>query len=192
MAVTMDSGPAGGSAYVPPPEVLKRVDVRWCADLCSDTGAKVGSSTDTAAMAAALALDPNFLASIDDACGALEAHCLIGMRYTHADLAAIAASATVARALLWRFLSRLTMCFLWERRPRLELPKAYEEVLKDLEKLRSGELIFGTVQIEQAGLPSSRQESRRDVDRRNLASTRMARFFGDRGDRGAWAQGGGP
>jgi hypothetical protein len=182
-SVVMDSA-AVGTPYLGVSEFLKRADVRAVADLVTDSGTRLGSSTNITTMASALASDPNLAAALADASGELESVCAIGKRYTAADLAVIATSATVSAARMFRILFRLTMCLLYERRlDKGEPPKVFAQVELDLKALREGEAIFSTVQAEAAGLPTDYIETVADVDRRNLSPTIAQRFFGVRGDR---------
>lgn len=180
MSITLDSHdtPPG---YMSVAELLKRVDVRLIADLVSDSGARTGSSTDTAAMAAALASNANLLAVMFDACGQVEGALLRSKRFRQTDLATIVASDTAATARLYRLLTRITVCLLWERRAdKGELPKSYKQGLEELERIEQGVDILGVLEHEDAGLVASRQLGVSDPIQANSILRRASRYFGAR------------
>lgn len=157
----------------PAAEALKRIDKRTVADLCSDTG--------TAVDAASVATNENFLAALLDATGEVEASAMKGGRYMPVDLAALTGA---AQARLYRMIARLTMVYLYERRPdKGPLPELYKVVLEHLEQLRQGEAVFGTEETFAAQTEDHEVESRHDVEARNGTTYIGRRFFGRRTNR---------
>lgn len=181
-AKTVDTAAA---AYISVAEVLKRVDVRTMADLCSDASARLGSSTDIALMATALTTNVNFLALIRDACGEVESCCFAGGRYRPEDLTALAANAGVGAGKLFRLIANLVVVYAFQRRPDREMkqPWVYEQAMADLQALNAGVEIFGFRQTEQAGVPDVRVETADDVENRNGIVYLARRLFGRRSNR---------
>lgn len=178
MTVTMDSA-LTSAPYLTPSELVQHVDVRLVADLVSDTGSRVGSSTDTAAMLAALAANAVLLAKINAACGELESMALRGQVYTQANLAQIASSGTMAAVYMKQLLSHLTVCRLWQRRAdKGPVPKIYESAIEEVKNLGTGQAIFGTLQHEQAGLPLGRPLTIGDPIQAHSIARRAKRYFG--------------
>lgn len=154
-------------------EFLKRCDLRTVADLCSDTDEPVAE--------ASLAADPNLAAALLDATGEVEAAAMRGGRYTPADLAALT-GATQAR--MRRMIARITMGLLYERRPDKGEPAAsYKLALEQLELLRQGEMIFGTVEAADAQIQDHEVENAATVEARNGTSFIARRYFGRRSNR---------
>ncbi len=91
MTITIDSA-LTSAPYASPADVFLHLDARTLADLCSDSGTRLGSSTDTGAMQTALTTNLTFLAKLQAACGKLESACLAGQRYTQTDLATLASA----------------------------------------------------------------------------------------------------
>lgn len=162
------------TTYLSAAEYLKRADLRTVGDLCSDTGSRIASG--------ALPSDANLAAALLDASGLVEQACLVTSRYLPVDLAALTGAAQGA---LFRLLSRLTTCLLFERRPDLEMkqPWLWEWTEEQLQKLRDGERIFGFVESEGAGLPTITTETATEVEARNGISVQVERMWGRRGNR---------
>ncbi len=161
-------------------EFLKRADLRTVGDLCSDTGTRITSG--------GLATDTHLAAALLDATGIVEQACLVAKRYLPADLAALTGAGLGS---LYRLLSRLTLCLLFERRPDLEMkqPWIWEWVEEQLEKLRQGERIFPFTETEDAGLIHIEVETAPEVEARNGISYIMQRMWGRRGNRrGPWVE----
>lgn len=161
------------SAYCSVDEVLKRIDKRTVADLVSDTGEAVEANT--------LTTNAELLAAMLDASGEVEAAAMKGSRYTPADLQALTGA---AKARLCRILVRLTICFLYERRPdKGPIPEVYKAALDQLEQLRSGEMIFGTVETHDAQTQDHAVETARNVENRDGTTYQARRFMGRRSNR---------
>jgi len=163
------------TSLLPVAAYLARCDKRTVARLCSDTGTAIADG--------ALASDPNLAAALLDATGAVEAACLVSGRYSPTDLAALTGA---AQAHLYRLLSRLTTLFLWERRPDLEMPMPplIKEALDELELIRKGERLFGTVEAVDAGVVQSPKMTEAKVRDRAEVSYQSRRLFGNRA---AWS-----
>ena len=179
MTMTIDSAASGGTAYLPASELLKRVDVRWFQDMLSDSGSRVAADN--------VATNVNLLAILDDVFGEFEAAVTLGKRYTKADLALLAASATVARARMYRLLSDLVVLRVWQRRPdKGPIPDRVKKVEEELRRIQDGYALLGTpTEHQEAGLVQSRVETPQQVRERNGAVTQAGRFFGRRGDGGS-------
>lgn len=175
MAKTVDSQ---SSSYLSATECLKRVDWRVFADLCSDDGTRL---FDQATVAGSV----NFLALLDDASGMVEQACFVAKAYTHDDLTALVAAASVGRAALYRLIARLAVVLAYERRPDLkrEVPATYQTALDDLQMLREGARIFSFTETQEAGLTESHVETPAEVVERGGTVVLAERFFGTRGRR---------
>lgn len=161
------------SAYCTVAEMLKRIDRRTVRDLVSDTGEAVEESS--------LTTNAELLAAMLDASGEVEAAAMKGARYTPADLQALTGA---AKARLCRMLVRLTICFLYERRPdKGPIPEVYKAALEQLEQLRTGEMIFGTVETSNAQTMDHEVETARQVETRDGTTFQTRRFFGRRSNR---------
>ncbi len=162
------------TSYLSAAEFLKRADLRTIGDLCSDTGSRIP--------AGALLTDANLAAALLDASGLVEQACLTAGKYHPVDLAALTGA---GQAALFRLISRLTLCLLFERRPDLEMkqPWIWEWVEEQLQKLHEGEAVFPFIETEAAGILSDVTETARDVEARDLTTTQMSRYFGRRGNR---------
>src|SRR5262245_28369199 len=112
MTITIDSA-ATSALYCTAAEVWPFVDARTMADLCSASGARLGSSTDVASMQAALGSNANFLSNLYAANGELETACLVSKAYTAADLAVIASSGKATAYYLKRLVARLLCGPVW-------------------------------------------------------------------------------
>lgn len=161
------------SAYCTVAEMLKRMDKRTVADLVSDTGAAVDSS--------ALTTNAELLAAMLDASGEVESAAMHGGRYRPVDLQALTGA---SKARLCRMLVRLTICYLYERRPdKGPIPETYKAVQDDLKLLRDGEMVFGTVETFAAQSMDHEVETSRRVEDRDGTSFQSRRFFGRRSNR---------
>lgn len=170
MAITPLSN---ADSYCPVGEALKRADQRLLCELCSDQGSAVAASS--------LLTNANLAAALLDASGDLEAALLVGGRYTPADLAALTGAAL---GKLYRLITRLAVCYLYERRPDLgDVPEVYQKAEEHLEVLRTGKWIFGTVEHANAGRPSHEVERARQVEAREGLAVQAEAYFGRRTNR---------
>jgi phage gp36-like protein len=132
-------------AYATYADLVKELDARIVAELCSDTG-----STITGA-------NPVSTTALDRASSMVDAYARVGNIYTSADLAALALAGDY---LLVALVVDLATEILFQRRA-MRIPPAVEERLKRaremLEHLRDGRMIFGAVaKAADAGLPEVR------------------------------------
>lgn len=155
-------------------QFLLRVDPRTVGDLCSRDGTRVTAS--------GLLSDTVLAAALLDATGEVEAAAMKGNRYTPTDLAALTGA---GQARLYRLIARLALVYLYEQRPDLkEKPSAVlEEVNRQLEELRSGLMVFGTLETSEAQTMEAVVETAADVQDRNGTSFIARRYFGRRGNR---------
>lgn len=157
-------------------EFLKRVDVRRVADLVSDNNARVDPTT--------LPTNANLLACLLDASGQLESACAKGQRYLPDDLAFLASTVCASQGRLFRFLTRLTMFNLYDRREDLgQVPEKYKATIEELDLLATGERIFGFVETERAGQMYSEVETAGQITYRDGVVVQAHRYFGRRANR---------
>lgn len=161
----------------PVAEFLKRADKTAVGKLASDAATPVA--------AGALATDPNVIAALRDAGGDFESAACRGGRYSKEDIAAILATDTNARAKLYRLVSDLAWCYLFERRPNkdAEEPPSMRRSLAWLDMLADGERIFPFLETEAAGVIQHVQAAADDVEARKGAVYQARDFYGQRSDR---------
>lgn len=162
------------TTYCPVSEFLKRVDARVVGDLVSDSGERVASGS--------LASDANLAAILLDASGMVEAACLVSGRYTPTDLASLTGASL---RFLYRLVSDLTLGMLVQRRPdrKYPIPPQYELAMKWLDRLESGERIFGFQEQMDAGVVDHTVETADIVNDRQMTTTHAQRFFSTRTNR---------
>ncbi len=177
-------GPGGAvltsaSSYLTPDEFLKRCDIRYIADLIGDLGVRTGGTQPDPAI---VRVNDNLIACLDDASGEVEAHALLGGRYTPLDLQSLSG---MALARLQRILTTLTIVFLIQRRPDLNrpMPFMWKQVQETLLALAQGEQIFGLQNVADAGRLDHHTETAPDVESRDLASLQAQRMLGRRSNR---------
>ena len=121
-------------SFSSPSEFLQRYDARIFGDVVRDDGNQATPEE--------LLDDPNLQAALDDASGDITASCLVGERYSPADLAALTGNSLF---LLKRICCDVAVAFLLRRRPsgdpdsdgkRMEIAETH------LERLRKGEQVF--------------------------------------------------
>lgn len=162
------------SPYCTPAQYLKYADARTTGDLVGDVGQRVDPPT--------LLTDAVLAAALLRASGDVEAACLAGERYLPADLTALAG--TAGGEYLAGLVADLALGYLYRRRPdKGKAPGAVEDALAKLAALKSGEAVFGIVEVEQAGRGSHEVETASDVEDRALTATEMSRYFGTRVNR---------
>lgn len=165
---------SGASAYCTAAQLVQRYDTRTVGDLLSDSGTR---------LTAAQVLSSTVLAALlKQASGMLESACLVGKRYTPDDLAALEGnSAELAAGLV----ADLAIWLLYNRRPerRKEMPGQVEVAFEFLDKIRSGERIFGFVEHAESATTQANVETSEDVEGRNGLAVQADRFFGTRSNR---------
>lgn len=162
------------TSYLSVAEFLKRVDWRVVADLASDDGTRLAE--------AALTTNVNVLAVLLDASGDVESAAMMGGKYSAEDLAALTG---VAQAKLYRIISDLAICYLYERRPSQDAktPASMDRTQAWLEKLVEGTRIFGFQETVDASVLDHDTETVDHVETRNLPTYIARRMFGTRANR---------
>jgi hypothetical protein len=161
------------TSYASVSDLLLRKDARIVGELANDDG--------SVSNPAALATHPAVAAALNAASGEIESACLIGERYTPADLAALTG---VSAEYLKSLVCDIAMHRLAERRGlRFEdTHVAFDRARETLDRLRSGDRIFSFAEAEQAGVASDQFVQGFQLDRLNLASNN-SRYFGTRMNR---------
>jgi phage gp36-like protein len=130
-------------AYASPDDLVTRYDTRVIGALIDDAGVQVSDDQ--------FATDPIVLEMLEDATGTINAHALMGGRYTVADLQGLTAD---AQAFLRRMCCDLAMGYLHERRGRdAGVVPGYTRALTMLKALKEGGVIFATQAAIDAGKP---------------------------------------
>jgi hypothetical protein len=172
---------SNAGSYLPVAEFLKRCDKRSVARLANDLSAT--DKADVNALVAQLPTNQNLLAALLDASGELESACLVGNRYQPADLAALTGA---SQGKLYRLLTWMTLCYLYERRPPREKdqppPWYYDRAREELDRLEHGERVFGFVESAKAGRMTADPISAADVQNQHTTVTQCRRLFGRRGN----------
>jgi hypothetical protein len=159
-------------------EFLKRVDRAAVAKLASDNpGVPVDSGS--------LPTNLNVIAALRDAGGDFETAASLGGRYSQADIAVILATDTNARGKLYRIISDIAWCLLFERRPNKDMPEppSLARSLAWLDMLADGRRIFPFLQSEAAGVMQVVETTVDQVEQRNGAVYQARAFYGTRSDR---------
>lgn len=147
-------------AYATPAQMFERYDARTIGDLVSDEDIRVPSAD--------LATDSKLLAALNDASGDLESACLVGGRYTAAQLAALTGNSLYYRV---RITCDIAMWYLLQRRAggdADELEKFEKLRMGHLKRLQSGESIFGIDEHIAASVPTIDGMSTVQYDNLNL------------------------
>lgn len=148
-------------------------DVRFLGRLLNDTG--------TAVAAADVAADANLNAELMAASGEVEASVLCGGRYAPSDLAGLQASGAVGGMFLAKMVATIAVWNLMERRdPMAPMPDRVARVLENMERLRSGENIFGFVEVQAAGNASTQPFYDTQAALENSPVYQARRMFGPR------------
>lgn len=159
--------------YLTVANFLLRCDQRTVADLVSDDGTAVDTST--------LATNDKLIAALVDASGLVEGSAMRGGKYSPSDLAALTG---VAAGRLYRLITEIAVRYLYERRPdKGPAPEMSKLALEELELLRKGESVFGTVETFAAQSMDHEVETSRRVVDRDGTSFQSRRFFGRRSNR---------
>lgn len=144
MPQTPDSA---SSSYCSNAEFIERFDQRLIADWLSDDGTPVSTGS--------LSSNARLTTLLKQASGRLEASCALGERYKPADLQALTGN---AREFLVGLVASIAFGAIAQRRGQYEqAPPQVKEAEEVLEQLKSGALIFPTVEAEKAGHVSNTQ-----------------------------------
>lgn len=164
---------SNATSYASAADFLGRYDARSVGDYVSDLGVKVDPVS--------LLTNANLLTALADASGMVESACLVGLRYQPSDLAGLTGNSL---SFLKRLVCDLAIGMLMMRRPQKDrpIPVTYEMALEFLERLRTGERIFGIQETAEAGTPQSRIQDQGKRNTLNLASLQAGRYFGNRAD----------
>ena len=159
-------------AYATPADLMLRYDRGDIGQLVADDKRQV-SEVD-------LVTNPQCLAALADASGAVDGALFMGNRFTPADFATLTAN---SQSLLVRITCDIAMSNLLQRRPgwNPEKMKAMTELAEShLEKLRKGENTFsivGSNAAESAGEPVTDGPTTRTYNNLNLWRDRTRNFF---------------
>lgn len=161
------------TTYCTGAQCVKFFDVRFLGRLLSDSG--------TAIAAADVPDDGNLNAELLAASGEIEAAVLCGGRYGPSDLAALQSSGAVGGAFLAKMVASIAVWNLMERRdPMVEMPDRVARVLENMERLRSGENIFGFQEVQDAGNASTQAFYDTQEALENSPVWQARRMFGPR------------
>lgn len=155
-------------------EFLDRYDAALVAQLLSDDCLHLSPGQ--------LAESPRLTELLEDASGWVESACLTAGKYEAVDLAALNGN---SKKFLARIVADLAFGMLRQRRGGYEdqsLPQ-FTQALETLNRLRAGERVFALQENMNAGNPTSKLLTERDIERTNLMTFQAARFFGIRANR---------
>lgn len=159
--------------YLSVANFLLRCDQRPVADLVSDDGSPVDTTS--------LSSNDKLIAALLDASGLVESAAMRGARYAPADLSALTG---VAQGRLFRLITEIAVRYLYERRPdKGPAPEMSKTAMEELELLRQGEMIFGTVETAGAQTQHHEVETSVRVESRDGTTYQGRRYFGRRTNR---------
>ncbi len=161
------------ASYLTVTEFLRRCDYNTVGQLVSDNGQPVDPIS--------LQTNVNLLTVLEGASGELEAACLSAKRYQPEDLAGLVGVSAVYRD---DVITGLAIPRLPGRRPQpLEQWKHWiERADKALAALGDGHMIFGFVEVQEAGLIDVQKDTPQDVQNRYLTTVQARRYYGTRGN----------
>jgi hypothetical protein len=178
--ITGGSGGTPTSTLVPYCEAahfVERYDIRTVGDWLSD-------ETPPRRLTPTEVLNSTVLATLLlEASGEIESACLMGERYTVDNLLSLTGGSA---ELLCGLVGGLTLGKLWGRRPRTDsqpFPTAARWAQDYLQRLATGERIFGLVEVTEAGRMDHDRETASVIRDRSLTVVEAARYFGRRADR---------
>lgn len=178
MANTVETSAAG---YATAADLFNFKDWRTVADWCSDTEIRPTRPALSDPTSPVGAIVSELLLS---ASGEVESACLVGKRYTPAELASLTGS---TKRLLVAIVCSIALYRAAERRNPLTAAKdvpGYAAAKEQLELLRKGEAVFGLIEQMEAGIgPSVTPLVATDGTDPRRTVTQARRYFGDR-DRG--------
>jgi hypothetical protein len=163
---------SSATSYCTPADLLTYSDWRPLADMLDDNGARLTRPEVLA--------NAKLASCLDAASGQLESACLVGMRYTPTDLAALTG---VGLERLKEVVAALALLRVFRRRELMpvELRLMVEDAEKQLTLLEQGYRVFGLAEHADAGLPAHEKETVYDIEARNGTTWQARRFFGRRG-----------
>lgn len=167
--------------YMTADEFLKRADVRLVIKLCT-------SDLDDPPTIVNLELKPYLIEALRDASGLFESACLLGERYTVADLTAIAdpLNKRNSTGLMFRILADITLAYLFELRPDMAPSPAMsariDRATRWLDELSAGKKVFGLQETVEAGRMDHEDVERDDADRFYGQVEVADRLYGRRSD----------
>lgn len=166
--------PASATAsYCTGAQCIKFYDVRQIGDLLTDD--------DTRVAAGSVAAHPNLTAELNAASGEVESAVLVGGRYSVADLQALQSANSVGGEYLAKMVAVIAVWNLMERRnPDVMMPDRVRRVYESLEKLRTGENIFGFIENIAAGVTETVKLYQDQQDEMRSPVKEAARMFGNR------------
>jgi phage gp36-like protein len=161
-------------AYATGSDLIQRFDIDLVADLATDSREPVDRN--------AVATLPQVLTALADAAGMIDVNITVGERYTPADLAALLAdTSSNSRNHLISVNCDIAMAKLLQRRVDPALQDMTERLINaartNLQSLARGENVFGIPANQGTGIVKFETISAVDIDRRNLVTTRMNRYF---------------
>ena len=154
-------------------EAVTFFDVRGWAQLINDDGTAVDDAD--------VPTNATLLAELLAASGEIEEACMCGGRYMPEDLAALQASATAGGKYLAKMVATIAMWNMMERRdPTADMPSRVARIYLSLERLRSGEGIFGFQEVVEAGIPATQKWYPTQTELDNSPVYQAQRMFGNR------------
>lgn len=163
-------------SYAAPSDFILRVDARRLGDLGLDDGTRVSPTN--------LLTNPRLQASLDDASGMIDAALLRGGRYQPSDLLHLNVNTSFGNNLLIRLCVDIAYGLLLEARGYSEvetvsMAPGYTKALAMIDRLSSGEWIFGLAPVIVAGGPGKIVPLSSNVTL--LTQSAATRYFGDLG-----------
>jgi hypothetical protein len=163
--------------------LLTYYDARQVGDLLYDTTPGQRATEATILQPVTTQTPPNSPAAtianaINWASGEIESACLVAGKYSVQDLQSLTGMALAslqglcADLAFWKLVCR--------RYPKQEMPDAIKWAFEKLERLRSGERIFGLEDQIEAGTPYVQPDTFADIQTRDLTTFQASRFFGRR------------
>lgn len=188
------ANPTGLSgAYCSGSEFIALFDLRTVADLLGDNGKRYGVTPPSTDPDPTLVVaHPTLLSILMEASGMVEMACTKGERYMPIDLFNIwntinltPSIDTNTRHTLIGIVAGIGMWLLYNRRPNpnIQLSSRADFAIKMLDRIALGELVFGTLESQDAGLPKAEYLTEADQEVMNLATFRAERLFGRRNSR---------
>ena len=162
------------ASYAAVSDLISRKRVTTLNDLATDDGARTGRVE--------LATNPVLIAALADASGAVDSALLVGKLYTAEQLEGLTGNAL---AHLKRITCDIAFCYLLERNPidPDEAERYRKLATGHIERLQSGENVFGLAANIGAGLPTITGPTTVDYSRMNLIPDRTRNYYPNRAGR---------